>query len=238
MLAKCQTQEYPRRLTLQPPNVFLLLLVVNVVGNEQSHAGVDAAILDVLLEEDLEVLIQLVEVRTGIQCLPRPALLRSLRFGKVGVRKVSDILDDDITILHSGLDRESALARTLDADVGTGGEALSGLFIVLVVEILAVGGCNAVLRRNAEVPIGLVALVDGALGAGTTRLGRSDFVDVIIHGVVLIIVFYDILIQIRDGECDADLLLAVGAGKDDLLLTGFVFELEKLDPVRWKENLE
>lgn len=42
---------------VEPLDVLLLLLVVNVVGDEQCEAGVDATFLKVLLKEDLEVLV-------------------------------------------------------------------------------------------------------------------------------------------------------------------------------------
>lgn len=42
---------------VEPLDVLLLLLVVNVVGDEQCEAGVDATLLKVLLKEDLEVLV-------------------------------------------------------------------------------------------------------------------------------------------------------------------------------------
>lgn len=51
------------RLTVEPPDVLLLLFVVNVVGDEKSKAGVDTTLLEVLLKKDLEIFVQVVERR-------------------------------------------------------------------------------------------------------------------------------------------------------------------------------
>jgi len=56
--------------TVQPPDVLLLLLVVNVVGDEESQTGVDAALLKVLLKQDLQVLVQVVEGRASVERPP------------------------------------------------------------------------------------------------------------------------------------------------------------------------
>jgi hypothetical protein len=48
-------------LTVQPPNVFLLLLVVDIVGDEERKTRVDATLLKVLFKKNLEVFIEVVE---------------------------------------------------------------------------------------------------------------------------------------------------------------------------------
>lgn len=52
---------------VEPLDVLLLLLVVNVVGDEQCETGVDATLLKVLLKEDLEVLVEVAERRALLQ---------------------------------------------------------------------------------------------------------------------------------------------------------------------------
>src|SRR5690242_15860698 len=116
---------------VQPPDVLLLLLVVDVVGDEKSKAGVDAALLEVLLEQDLEVLVKVVEGRAGVQRPPRPVLLGGLGVRKLGVGEVVQVLDDEVAVLSGGLDSERALARALNADAGMGGEALLALAVDL-----------------------------------------------------------------------------------------------------------
>ena len=57
-------RKYFRILTAQPPHVLLLLLVVNVVGNEECKASVDATLLEILLKQNLKVFVEVVERRT------------------------------------------------------------------------------------------------------------------------------------------------------------------------------
>lgn len=55
------------KLTVEPPDILLLLLIVNVVGDEKSEASVDTTLLEVLLKKDLEVFVQVVERRALLE---------------------------------------------------------------------------------------------------------------------------------------------------------------------------
>lgn len=55
---------------IQPPDVLLLLLVVNVVGDEQGQAGVYASLFKVLLQQNLEVFVQVAERGPRVQGPP------------------------------------------------------------------------------------------------------------------------------------------------------------------------
>ena len=211
---------------VQPPDVLLLLLVVNVVGDEESEASVDATLLKVLLKEDLEVLVEVVEGRACVQCPPCPVLLGGLGVSELGIGEVVEVLNQEVAILSGSFDGESTLAGALNADAGVSGEALLALTLTLVVilELLAVGGCNAILRRNANVAVLGVALVDGTLGVGTARL--DIHVGVVIHGLVLeSILGVDVVVQVGGREGNADLLVAKCAGEGDFLVAGLVLEL-------------
>ena len=50
-------------LTVEPPNVLLLLLVVYVVRDEERKASVNSTLLQVLFKENLEVLVEVIERR-------------------------------------------------------------------------------------------------------------------------------------------------------------------------------
>ena len=50
-------------LTVEPPNVLLLLLVVYVIRDEERKASVDSTLLKVLFKENLKVLVKVVERR-------------------------------------------------------------------------------------------------------------------------------------------------------------------------------
>ena len=54
---------------LQPAEVLLLLLDVDVLGNEDGEIGVNTALVEVGLKESLEVLVELREGRAGVQFL-------------------------------------------------------------------------------------------------------------------------------------------------------------------------
>ena len=54
---------------LQPAKVLLLLLDVDVLGNEDGEIGVNTTLVEVGLEESLEVLVKLGEGRAGVHLL-------------------------------------------------------------------------------------------------------------------------------------------------------------------------
>ena len=54
---------------LQPAKVLLLLLDVDVLGNEDGEIGVNTTLIEVGLEESLEVLVKLGEGRAGVHLL-------------------------------------------------------------------------------------------------------------------------------------------------------------------------
>jgi hypothetical protein len=203
--------------------------VVDVVGDEQSKACVDAALLEVLLEQDLEVLVEVVEGRAGVQRPPRPVLLGGLGVCELGVGEVVQVLDDEVAILCGGLDGECTLARALNADAGVRREALLALAVdlVVVLELLAVGRGNAVLGGDADVAVPGVTLVDGALGVGAARL--YVHIGVVVHGLILECVLgVDVVVQVGGGEGDVDLLVTECAGQDNFLVAGLVLELRMI----------
>lgn len=214
---------------LQPLDVLLLLLVVYVVRDEQSHPGVDATLLEVSLEQVLEVLIEVVKGRTSVERPPRPVLLCSRGVGEIGGGEVPHVLDDEVTVLGGGLDGKSALSGSLDANVGVSWEALlAHVIVVFVVELLTVGGSIAVLRCYAEVPVAGVALANGALGVGTAGLAVNDVVDfAVVHGRVVDVLVGHVVVQVGGREGNADLLIAKGASEGNLLVARLVLELSK-----------
>lgn len=212
-------------LTVQPPDVLLLLLVVNVVGDEEGEARVDAPLLEVLLEQDLQVLVEVVEGRAGVERPPRPVLLGGGGVGQVSGWEVVEVLDEEVAVLGRGFDGQRALAGPLDADAGASGEALlAGLVVVVVLEFLAVGGRNAVLGRHAHVAVGRLALIDGALGVGPTRL--HVHVGVVKGAVLGHVLTGHVVVEVCGGESQANLLVVEGTRQDDFLVAGRVLQLE------------
>ena len=54
---------------LQPAEVLLLLLDIDVLGNEDGEVGVNTTLVEVVFKESLEVLVELGEGRTGVHLL-------------------------------------------------------------------------------------------------------------------------------------------------------------------------
>jgi hypothetical protein len=213
------------RLTVQPPDVLLLLLVVYVVRDEEGQARVDAALLEVLLEQDLEVLVEVAEGRARVQGAPLPVLLGSLGVGQVGLGEVVQVLDDKVTVLSGRLNGERTLARALNVDADAGGETLAGVLVVLVVKLLAVSGGVAVVG-HADVAILGMAVRGSTLGVGAARL--EVHVGVVVGGLVLRELVGHVVVEVGRGEGDADLLVAKGAREDDLLGTCNILKLGRL----------
>src|SRR4051812_2599639 len=110
-----------------------------------------------------------------------------------------ELFNEEVAVLGGGLNGEGALARPLDTDVGAGGEALLlALLIVLVVQLLAVRWRNSVFRCNTNISIPCVALVDSALGVGTSGLSLTNKVVnvVVVHGRVRIMSISKAIIQV------------------------------------------
>jgi hypothetical protein len=101
---------------------------------------------------------------------------------------------------------------------------LFAIILVVVLELLTVGGSNAVLGGYANVSILCPALVDGTLGVGATRL--YVHVGVVIHGAVFgHVLAGQVAVEVGGGEGDSDLLVVECAGKDYFLVAGFVLNL-------------
>lgn len=127
--------------------VLLLLLDRDVVRDHGSQLGIDATVLDVAVPETLEVLVEVLERRAGVEALAIPVLLSSLSLGKLSLGKVGDFLDLENAVLDDGLNEEGAFGGLLNSDVDASGEARLGvleilivLLDVLVIHIIAEGG--------------------------------------------------------------------------------------------------
>lgn len=192
------------QLTAQPSNVLLLLLQVNVLRNEEGHLCVDASLLKESLQEHLEVLIKLAEWRSGVETSSCPVLLGCLGLGQLGGGEVVDVLDADLAILSQALDGEGTLALAGHGDLEANGEACR--VVLLILQFRSVGRSDLILGSNANVTTSGVALVDGALGVGTSRLAIH------IEGTVLITVksgilgigFFVVSVEVGDGEGNLD----------------------------------
>jgi hypothetical protein len=117
---------------LQPANVLLLLLHVDVLRNEYSEISVNASLVEVVLEESLQVLVELGERRAGVHLLRGERLVGDLGLGEVGGGQVSDGLDLEGAAVGHKVDAECAgvlLAGARDQDVDVGRECRVGVVL-------------------------------------------------------------------------------------------------------------
>lgn len=179
-------------LTLEPADIFLLFLDLDIVRNDVGELSVDASFLEVSLNVALQVLIEVLERRTGIQALSSPVLLGGLGMGQVGLVEVGDLLDLENTILSNSLDQQSTGSGLLNSHVDTGREAGLQVTVQVVIQ-LAVGGSHAVLSVRRDVTR-RTALVDW-LVLVIQLIGESGIVEVLLLTQVL---------KVRNGESDTD----------------------------------
>ena len=127
--------------------------------------------------------------------------------------------------MGSSLNGQGTLARTLNTDAGVGGEALLlAVVFVVILKLLAIGGSDAVFGCYTDVSILSLALVDGTLGVGASRL--HIHVGFVIHGVVFgKLLARLVVVEVGGSEGDTDLLVVVLAGEDDFLVSGLVLQL-------------
>lgn len=175
----------------QPANILLLFLDIDVVGDEQCQGGVDAARVQILLEEALHLLIELLERRAGVDVVGRVAEQIGYRRSWSGLGKVSDAVDGEAAVIGDEVDAQCAFAGALDEDIDVRGVCLLAVIIVvlrfvpisfesspsksrlqtyLIDQLFAIRRGNAVLWSNFKVAILRAALVDGSFGVGATAL--------------------------------------------------------------------
>ena len=178
-------------LTVEPANVFLLLLDLDVIRNHVCEFCVDASLLKVALQESLQVLVQVLEWRASIEALSGPVLLGSLGVRKIGLRKVRDLLDLEETILCDRLDQNGTVSGLLDGHVNARREAR--LEVTVQGVIFTIGGSDTVLSVLSNAAAGLVS------GLVTTLILR-----LIAKGSVIEIVLFAQVLKVGNGESETD----------------------------------
>jgi hypothetical protein len=101
---------------VQPPSVLSLLLDVHVVGNKDSEGLSDATLLEEALHEDLEIVIEAAEWRSGVDISTLLGGVGALDLGDRGVGVIEEVLDNNVSFLSAGIDVQGSrgLARLLD----------------------------------------------------------------------------------------------------------------------------
>lgn len=133
--------------------------------------GVDPSLVKVVLEQGLQLLVQLRELRARVQLLAARRRVCNLSLGNVGAGQVGDGLDAELAAVGDEVDAEGALVRAGDEDVDVGREGGLGVVLsanvsrmilscqvscqgeshLLVSHLLPVTRRHIVLRRNLEV---------------------------------------------------------------------------------------
>lgn len=178
-------------LTVEPANVFLLLLDLDVIRNHVCEFCVDASLLKVALQESLQVLVQVLEWRASIEALSGPVLLGSLGVRKIGLRKVRDLLDLEETILCDRLDQNGTVSGLLDGHVNARREAR--LEVTVQGVIFTIGGGDTVLSVLSNAAAGLVS------GLVTTLI-----LHLVVKGSVIKIVLFAQVLKVGNGESETD----------------------------------
>lgn len=191
IIVRYQVQQIQRLLTLEPGNVFFLLLNLDIIRDHSSQFGIDASLLEIPVQERLQGFVQVPERRTRINALSSPVLLGSLGVGKVGLGEVREILDLEVAVLNDGLDQKGALAGFLDGDVDTGREVG---FVRFESIHATIGRGETVLGVLGRSTVG-VSLVDGSV-AVEILIGQS----VVIKHVLL----FGQVPDVGDGEVKTD----------------------------------
>lgn len=163
-----------RKLTLQPPNVLLLLLEGNVVGDHVLELDVQTTLLEVTAPEGDQVRVEVLSRRTGVETLASPVLLSGVGVGDLRILEVGDLLDLKIAILNDGLDQQGTVLGLLDSDVDAGGE------------------CG---RQDLVFTLGVAAFL--ALALQVALVGKS-FVGELVPGIL------GDVVNVGDGEGNAD----------------------------------
>lgn len=122
---------------VQPSQVLLLLLDVHVVGHKESKGLSDAALLQVPLEENLQVLVQAAKGRAQVSVLGFVRDVSRAAEGELGIVEVVEVLHDNVTVLAGRLDVERALAVLLHDDVQPArhGRLTGAIEFILAVEL-------------------------------------------------------------------------------------------------------
>lgn len=165
----------------QPAQVLPLLLDIYVIRDESGQSSVESSLLEVVLHQDLDLLIQLLELRPGVNGIS--CVAKQFGSAAAGLGEVGDIVDGEAGAVGDEVEAEGAfLAGALDEDGHVGGEGLLwGVVLVLwmefsrisdarrnevylvVAEFFPVSGSDAVFRRYLDVATRRAALVDCTL---------------------------------------------------------------------------
>lgn len=95
-----------------------MLLDVHVVGNKDSEGLSNATLLEEALHENLEVVVETAEWRSGVDISTLLGGIGALNLGDRGVGVIEEVLDNNVSFLGAGIDVEGSrgLARLLDND--------------------------------------------------------------------------------------------------------------------------
>src|SRR5438132_580113 len=104
---------------VEPGKVLLLLLHIHVVGGKDGKRLRDAALLQVPLHQNLEVLVQASERGSRVDLLRGMRSVSRLAMRQLGILVVEEVLNDNGAILSNCLNCEGALAGLLDNNIQT-----------------------------------------------------------------------------------------------------------------------
>lgn len=145
---------------LEPAEVLLLLLGIDVVGDKGGQGLVDATLLEEALHQHLQVLVEAAKGRAGVDVGALLGGLGGVDASDFGVLVEEHVVDLDLAVAGGGVDVEGAvgLAGLLDEDGEVDGSA--GLLVDVALE----GVVGVLLLVGLEGLLGELVLLEHVLG--------------------------------------------------------------------------
>ena len=161
---------------LHPGLVLALLLHVHVVGDKDGESLGDAALLEVALEKDLEILVEATEGRARVDVLGGVGDLGGVAVRVARVLEVVEVLDHDLAVLRQGLDVQRALAGLLHHDVQA--ERHGRLVTLLALDTVLLGsiglGLGLATLRGVEVLVSQGLIIEALLRLEVGDIGDRE----------------------------------------------------------------
>lgn len=143
---------------VQPADVLVLLLDINIVGHKDSQGLRNTTLLEEALHQHLEVIIQAAEGRARVHLSALLGLLGALGMSELGVLEIEDVLDEESAVTGGGVDVESGLALSRLLDDNGHADGGGGTLVELIV-LLHLLLCGSGARSTLGLNVGLIVVV-------------------------------------------------------------------------------
>ena len=154
---------------VEEAQVLALLLEVEVLGHKDGQGLGDAALLQVAVQKNLQVLVQAAKGGAGVDALGGVGGLGRGLAGHRGVLVVVQVVDNERALLRGGLDIQGALARLLNdnrqaARHGARVDLAVLVLLGLLGQLLGLALALGLLVRQSSVVVVQLGVVVGQVG--------------------------------------------------------------------------